>query len=248
MTPEERIAELTEALAAANQELESLAFSISHDLRAPVRQIAGFARLLQEAAGAGLDAENRRCLEQMAAAARRLDALINALLELSRTGRAPFVRADVELDDLVDDALSALAPELRGRRIEWRRDRLPRVRGDAALLREMFAILLANAIKFTRQSDPAVIEIGATQGGRGEQAVVHIRDNGVGFDPRYASRLFGAFQRLHRAEEFEGTGIGLANARRIVARHGGRIWAQAEAGRGATFYFSLPSADRAAAG
>ena len=240
-TLEARVVDRTAALAAANKELESFAFSISHDLRAPLRQINGFAAMLQDAAGAQLDGESLRILAQITGAAQRMDELIRALLEFSRSGRAELVMAAVPLGRLLDETLTILAADLKGRDIEWRRAELPRVWGDAMLLRQVLVNLVSNAIKYTGKTARAVIEIGTGAGAAGE-ALIFVRDNGVGFDPRYASRLFGVFQRLHRAEDFEGTGIGLANAQRIVTRHGGRIWAESAPGEGATFYVALPLA------
>ncbi len=238
-TLERRVAERTAALAAANKELESFAFSISHDLRAPLRQISGFAALLRESAGGHLDADAGGMLAQITGAAQRMDELIRALLEFSRSGRAELVMADVDLGRLLDETLAVLAVEIRGRDIEWRRAVLPHVWGDATLLRQVLVNLVSNAIKYTGKTERAIVEIGAAAG-TGAERVVFVRDNGAGFDPRYAARLFGVFQRLHRAEDFEGTGIGLANAQRIVARHGGRIWAESTPGVGATFYVALP--------
>ncbi len=240
-TLEARVADRTAALAAANKELESFSFSISHDLRAPLRQINGFAAILRDEAGAGLEEEGRRILGQITGAAQRMDELIRALLEFSRSGRAELVMGAVPLGRLLDETLTILAADLRGRDIEWRRGDLPEVWGDAMLLRQVLVNLVSNAIKYTGKTPHAVIEIGTGAGDPGE-ALVFVRDNGVGFDPRYASRLFGVFQRLHHAGDFEGTGIGLANAQRIVARHGGRIWAEAAPGEGATFYLALPLA------
>ncbi|MDE2349825.1 MAG: response regulator [Gammaproteobacteria bacterium] len=240
-TLEARVVDRTAALAAANKELESFSFSISHDLRAPLRQINGFAAMLQDAAGAQLDGEGLRMLAQITGAAQRMDELIRALLEFSRSGRAELVMAAVPLGRLLDETLTILAADLKGRDIEWRRAELPRVWGDAMLLRQVLVNLVSNAIKYTGKTARAVIEIGTGAGAAGE-ALIFVRDNGVGFDPRYASRLFGVFQRLHRAEDFEGTGIGLANAQRIVSRHGGRIWAESAPGEGATFYVALPLA------
>ncbi len=240
-TLEARVVDRTAALAAANKELESFSFSISHDLRAPLRQINGFAAMLQDAAGAQLDGEGLRMLAQITGAAQRMDELIRALLEFSRSGRAELVMAAVPLGRLLDETLTILAADLKGRDIEWRRAELPRVWGDAMLLRQVLVNLVSNAIKYTGKTARAVIEIGTGAGAAGE-ALIFVRDNGVGFDPRYASRLFGVFQRLHRAEDFEGTGIGLANAQRIVTRHGGRIWAESAPGEGATFYVALPLA------
>ena len=240
-TLERRVAERTAALAAANKELESFAFSISHDLRAPLRQINGFAALLRESAGEHLDANARGMLAQITGAAQRMDELIRALLEFSRSSRAELVMADVDLGRLLDETLAVLAAEIRGRDIEWRRGVLPHVWGDATLLRQVLVNLISNAIKYTGKTERAVIEIGA-EAGTAEERIVFVRDNGAGFDPTYAARLFGVFQRLHRAEDFEGTGIGLANAQRIVARHDGRIWAESTPGAGATFYVALPAA------
>jgi signal transduction histidine kinase len=236
---EARVAQRTAALAAANKELEAFSFSVSHDLRAPLRHISGFAQLLDESAGAMLEGENRDFLTQIISAAKRMDELIDALLEFARTSRTELEMAEVDLEVLVEEALAILQPDLRGRNILWQRSRLPRARGDPTLLRTVFVNLLANAVKYTRTRDPAVIEIGTRQG-RTRELVIFVRDNGVGFDLRFAERLFGVFQRLHRADEFEGTGIGLASVQRIITRHGGTVWADAAVDQGATFSFSLP--------
>jgi light-regulated signal transduction histidine kinase (bacteriophytochrome) len=175
-------------------------------------------------------------------AGKRMDQLIDALLEFARTSRTELELSDVDLEDLVNEAMAILQTDLKGRNISWQRARLPRVQGDAILLRTVFVNLLSNAVKYTRTRDPAVIEIGTRKGRTGE-LVVFIRDNGVGFDLRYAERLFGVFQRLHRADEFEGTGIGLANVQRIITRHGGAVWAEAAVNHGATFFFSLPDGE-----
>jgi light-regulated signal transduction histidine kinase (bacteriophytochrome) len=227
------------ALDAANRELETLSFSVSHDLRAPLRRVSGFAQLLGEAAAAQLDDDHRELLSHITAGAAQMSQLIEALLEFSRAGRAELHFAEIDLDLLIDKAISDLRPKAAGRVIEWRRGTLPRVRGDAILLHQVLANLLSNAMKYTRTRNPAIIEIGTLEGGANE-VVVLVRDNGVGFDLRYAGRLFGVFQRMHRAEEFEGSGIGLAIAQRIVMHHGGAIWADAAVGSGATFYVSLP--------
>lgn len=227
-------------LQAANQDLEGFSYSVSHDLRAPLRHIAGFANLLQEHAGAGLDETGRRYLDTIATSVRRMGELIDDLLVFSRMGRAEMRHERVSLDRLLKDVLKDLPPEAAGRRIDWRIGPLPEVQGDPSMLRVVLANLVSNAVKYSGTRPQAVVEIGA----RGEmdgQAVMCVRDNGVGFDMQYAHKLFGVFQRLHRQEEFEGTGIGLANVRRIVQRHGGRTWAEGEVGRGAAFYFSLPA-------
>ena len=236
---ETRVEQRTAALAAANKELESFSFAVSHDLRAPLRRIGGFAQLLEETASSALDGEGGEFLRQIIGGVAQMDQLIAALLEFSRTTRRELNVEEVDLETLLDETLVQFHSDLEDRRIEWRRSALPKVRGDKTLLRQVFVNLLSNAIKYTRTREPASIEIGVRQG-REHEIVVFVRDNGVGFDMRYAERLFGAFQRMHRADEFEGTGMGLATAQRIVTRHGGSIWADAEAGRGATFFFSLP--------
>jgi signal transduction histidine kinase len=230
-------------LEAANQELESFSYSVSHDLRAPVRHIDGFATLLQRHEGA-FDEQGRRHLDTISESAKRMGQLIDDLLVFSRIGRAELRHATVNLDQLVQDAIRDLEPETRGRNIVWKQDPLPTVVGDAAMLRQVFVNLLANAVKYTRLADPARIEI-TCAAGTAEEIVVSVRDNGVGFDMQYVDKLFGVFQRLHRQDEFEGTGIGLANVRRIVLRHGGRTWAEGKLNEGATFFFSLPKSSPA---
>ncbi|PTA67186.1 ATP-binding protein [Deinococcus arcticus] len=229
-----------EALQAANEELEAFAYSVSHDLRAPVRHIAGFADLLSRA----LDDETRaqpkvaRALQVIEGAAAQMNALIDAMLNLSRAGRHELRLAQVDLGALTRSVLAELQPELQGRDLQVQVGELPTVYADAALLRQVLANLLGNAVKYTARSEHARIEVWAedTPGGW----TVHVRDNGVGFDPRYSHKLFGVFQRLHRAEDFGGSGVGLANVRRILQRHGGSWSAQGQPGEGATFSFSLP--------
>lgn len=237
-----RVRQRTAALEAANEELEAFSFSVSHDLRAPLLHIDGFAQLLKESTAGKLDADSQQCLGHIVGAAKRMGELIQALLSFARTSREHLNLADVDLERVLEGALAEVCADTESRNIQWQRSRLPKVRGDATLLGQVFVNVIANAIKYTRARDPAVIEIGARPG-RADEVVVFVRDNGVGFDLRHADRLFGVFQRLHRADEFEGTGIGLANARRILTRHGGAIWAEAAIGRGATFLFSLPRAD-----
>jgi light-regulated signal transduction histidine kinase (bacteriophytochrome) len=236
---EARVERCTAALAAANRELESFSFTVSHDLRAPLRKISGFAQLLEETASAVLDGENRSFLKQIIDGAAQMDRLIEALLDFHRTTRTELCQGEVDLERLLDETLVLCHAEVKDRRIEWRRGALPTVRGDKTLLRQVLVNLLSNAIKYTRTRELASIEIGARQGPEHE-IVVFVRDNGVGFDMRYSEKLFGVFQRMHRADEFDGVGIGLATAQRIVTRHGGSIWAEAEVGHGATFFFSLP--------
>jgi hypothetical protein len=237
---DDRVRERTAQLQATNGELEAFSYSVSHDLRAPVRHIDGFVKLLERELPPPTE-KAAHYLRTIAASSRRMAALIDDLLAFSRTGRAPLEMRDVDLRALVEDVLRDLRPDLAARRIEWRVSALPGVRGDPSLLRLVVQNLVANAVKYTRPRDIAQIEIGAERAEAGA-TVIFVRDNGVGFDMRQVERLFGVFQRLHRDEEFEGTGIGLATARRIVHRHGGRIWAEGEPERGAVFRFTLDAA------
>ncbi len=238
---EQRVVQRTAQLEAANRELESFSYSVSHDLRAPLRHIDGFAQLLGRHIDATLDATGRRYLETITASAKRLGLLIDELLVFSRMGKAELRQAPVAVRALVDEVMRELSTETGGRRIEWRIGELPTVRADAALFRQVWANLIGNAVKYTRQREVAQIEI-ACRRDRADGQVFSVRDNGAGFDMKYAHKLFGVFQRLHAAAEFEGTGIGLANVQRIVQRHQGRVWAEGRVGEGATFYFSLPDA------
>jgi PAS domain S-box-containing protein len=233
-----RVQERTAELTTANRELEAFTYSVSHDLRAPLRHIASFAEILDTTAGPALDEKGRRYIGIISEAARRMGALIDDLLTFSRIGRAAMKDLPVSLKHLVEESRRELAPETEGRTIEWRIGRLPQVQGDPVLLKTVVTNLLSNALKYTRHREKSVIEIGSRE--EGDETVVWVRDNGAGFDMRYADKLFGVFQRLHKAEEFEGTGIGLASVKRIVERHGGRVWAEGETDRGAVFYFSLP--------
>ena len=226
-------------LRAANGELEAFSYSVSHDLRAPLRHIDGFADLLSNHAHAVLDDKGRRYLKTISDSAKRMGALIDDLLVFSRIGRGEIRQMDVDLSVLADEVIQDLRIETNGRNVVWKRHVLPVVQGDPALLRQVLVNLFSNAVKYTRPRDPALIEIGCMPSS-GERAIF-VRDNGVGFDMNYVAKLFGVFQRLHRGDEFEGTGIGLANVHRIVSRHGGRAWAEGKPGEGATFYFSLPS-------
>ena len=242
---EQRINDLNQALRhrgeeleATNKELETFSYSVSHDLRAPLRHISGFVDLLRQRSGEAVDDTSRHYLHTLAESARRMGALIDDLLVFSRMGRSAMRIVRVDLGALVEDVRRELQHDSRGRTIEWRIAPLPPVEGDPAMLRLVLANLLSNAVKYTRPRDPARIEIGAET--RNGDTVVCVRDNGVGFDMEYKDKLFGVFQRLHSTEQFEGTGIGLANVRRIVRRHGGRTWAEGEVDRGAAFYFSLP--------
>ena len=226
------------ALEMANKDLEAFAYTVSHDLRAPLRHIDGFLKLLQERV-VSLDEQSRHYMDNISQSALRMAALIDDLLTLSRVGRNQMVSLPVDLARLTLEVIREFEPETGNRNIDWRIGDLPAVRGDRALLRMVLVNLIANALKFTRPRQQAWIEIGSLPG-QASEAVIFVRDNGVGFDMAYADKLFGVFQRLHRAEEFEGTGIGLANVRRIITRHGGRTWAEGKVHQGAAFFFSLP--------
>ena len=235
-----RVRERTSELQAANRELEAFSYSVSHDLRAPLRAVDGYARMLEEDCAEQLDAEGRRLLGAVRAGSRQMARLIDDLLAFSRFGRQPLKTAPLRLADLVNHAIAELRSGFEGRRIDFSVGDLGTAEADPALLKQVLVNLLGNAVKFTRDSDPALIEIGLTSHA-GDANVYYVKDNGAGFDPRYAHKLFGVFQRLHGADEFEGTGVGLAIVQRIVARHGGRVWAESRPGEGATFYFTLGS-------
>jgi light-regulated signal transduction histidine kinase (bacteriophytochrome) len=221
---------------ALNEELEAFSYSVSHDLRAPVRHVSGFVDLLRRSSKGALDETALHHLDTIARAAARMGELIDDLLAFSRMGRSELMRTPVDLARLVRDLLPDLgAPE----HVEWLIHDLPEVSGDPSMLRVVMVNLLSNALKYTRTRDRPRIEVVATRG-EAREVVVSVRDNGVGFDMQYADKLFGVFQRLHGSDEFEGTGIGLATVRRIVHRHGGQVWAEAAVDQGATFYFSLP--------
>lgn len=236
---EQRVALRTAELQTANKELEAFSYSVSHDLRAPLRHLLGFSELLEQNAGSSLDGMSRRCLNTISESATRMGHLIDDLLEFSRMGRTEMRTAIVNLEELVKEVIHDLVAETDGRTINWKIDSLPAVQGDRAMLRQVLANLIGNALKYTRTRAQAEIEIGCTDGEK-DSFVCFVRDNGVGFDMKYVDRLFGVFQRLHHANEFEGTGIGLANVRRVILRHGGRTWAEGSVNGGATFYFSLP--------
>jgi light-regulated signal transduction histidine kinase (bacteriophytochrome) len=209
-------------------------------LRAPLRHVMGFAEMLQKDAGPSLSEKSLSQLKIIREAAGRMGELIDDLLAFSRAGRVELQKTDVNLDELVRETLGGFQAETKGRNIAWQIQPLPVVRGDYNLLRQVLANLISNAVKFTGARAEAKIEIGCSPVTNGE-TVIFVRDNGAGFDPHYAHKLFGVFQRLHSAAEFEGTGIGLANVRRIILRHGGRTWAEGAVGGGATFYFSIPN-------
>ena len=236
---EQRVIERTTDLEAINKELQAFTYSVSHDLRAPLRHMAGYAELLQKSAASILDEKGRRYMMMILESAKRMGDLIDDLLAFSRIGRAETQKTMVSLEQLVKEALNEVRQETDGRNIGWRIGALPDLNGDRSMLRLALVNLISNAIKFTRTRRQAEIEIGCADG-KEDEIVVFIRDNGVGFDMKYVNKLFGVFQRLHRTEEFEGTGIGLATVQRIIHRHGGRIWAEGLVDKGATFYFSVP--------
>ena len=224
----------------ANKELEAFSYSVSHDLRAPLRHIDGFSQLLVEGYAEQLPPPAQRLLDRVRGGAQRLGQLIDDLLNFSRLSRQPLVKRTVSLSELVQSVLAELKSECAGRTVEIRVGDLPDCLGDAALLRQVFVNLLTNALKFTRQREEALIEIGGQE--QAGELACFVRDNGAGFDMQYAGKLFGVFQRLHKADQFEGTGVGLSIVQRVVHRHGGRIWAEAEVDRGACFHFTLPLA------
>jgi signal transduction histidine kinase len=238
-TLEQRVAERTMQLEAANKELEAFSYSVSHDLRAPLRHIDGYLSLLQESAGPTLDAESQQHLSTITDAARHMSVLIDDLLAFSRMGSQEMRKTPVDLGALVADVIQGFGPETEGRDIHWHIAPLPVVAADRAMLRIVLVNLISNALKYTSKRPQARIEIG-TQPGEPGETVVFVRDNGAGFDMRYQDKLFGVFQRLHRLDEFDGVGIGLANVFRVIDRHGGRAWAHGKVDGGATFYFALP--------
>ncbi|PWU12867.1 MAG: hypothetical protein C5B50_20665 [Verrucomicrobia bacterium] len=223
----------------ANRELESFSYSVSHDLRAPLRHMLGFAQALQDDCGPSLDDTAKQYLSSIVRAARTMNELVEALLAFARTGQRPLKCTQVDHEPLVRQVIAEMQPDLANRNIEWVIQSLPAAQGDILLLRQVWVNLISNAVKYTRQKKHARIEIGCTRRSSTDWEFF-VRDNGAGFDMAHAEKLFGVFQRLHTREEFEGIGMGLANVRRIIERHGGRTWAKAELGSGATFYFSLP--------
>jgi light-regulated signal transduction histidine kinase (bacteriophytochrome) len=235
---EQRVTARTVQLEASNRELEMFAYSVSHDMGSPVRHIEGFLKLLHDRIGESIDAQSQHYMDTVREVTRRMGMLIDDLLSFSRMGRTDIVKLPVDLDSMVQEVVRDLEPETHGRDIHWKIADLPEVMGDHAMLRVALVNLLTNAVKFTRPRKQAEIEIGSRPGQ--DEMVVFVRDNGVGFDMQYADKLFGVFQRLHHADEFEGTGIGLANVRRIIDRHGGRTWGEGSVNQGATFYFALP--------
>jgi PAS domain S-box-containing protein len=237
----ERAAELE----AANKELESFAYSVSHDLRAPLRHMAGYSELLQRQASSLLDEKSQRFIQTILDSAKRMGNLIDDLLAFSRIGRSETRKTEVDLEQLVKEVVAEIGQDAKSRDIAWKISALPVCYGDRSMLRLVVLNLVSNAVKFTRMRRPAEIEIGCLN--RNEKEVeVFVRDNGAGFDMQYVNKLFGVFQRLHLPEQFEGTGIGLAIVQRIIHRHGGTVRGEGAVDQGATFYFSLPKAQDAA--
>jgi len=234
---EQRVLDRTSELETANRELEAFSYSVSHDLRAPLRAVDGFAQALIEDYGPQLPEDGQRYLQTIRAGTRSMGALIDDLLTFSRLGRAPLSKHSVNTAQQVATVINELRQTVGKRKIDWRISQLPASSGDAALLKQVWINLISNALKFTRERENTVIEVGCRSGPEGN--VYFVRDNGTGFDMRYANKLFGVFQRLHRAEDYEGTGVGLAIVQRVIHRHGGRIWADATLGVGATFFFTL---------
>ncbi|HSI11408.1 MAG TPA: response regulator [Chthoniobacter sp.] len=239
----ERTTELEQAnreLEFANKELEAFSYSISHDLRAPLRHIDGFSEILMQNHGAQLPEAAQRLLQNVRNGAQRLGMLIEDLLRFSRLSRQPLTMSKVSLSRLVQHVVNDLESERQGRQVEIRVGDLPDCLGDYALLKQVFTNLLTNALKFTRKRERALIEVSAEVSGK--EIVCFVRDNGAGFDMQFATKLFGVFQRMHKESEFEGTGVGLSIVQRVIHRHGGRIWAEAELDKGACFHFTLPAA------
>jgi signal transduction histidine kinase len=232
-----RVLERTAQLETVNQELEAFSYSVSHDLRAPLRHISGFSRMLTEEFGSTLDPIAQRYVERMQRGTQEMGLLVDELLNLARVGRHALSLRPTGLNSIVAEVIAILEPDGEGRQVKWLISDLPAVECDPVLVKQIFQNLLANALKFTRPRSGAIIEVSHKQ--EGGQAVFTVRDNGIGFSMKYVDKLFGVFQRLHSADEFEGTGIGLVTVQRIVHKHGGRVWAEGEADKGAAFYFTL---------
>jgi len=242
---EKRVRERTAQLEAANKELEAFSYSVSHDLRTPLITIQAFSRLLVEKYAAHLDAKGQRFLGAIQKSTKQMDQLINDLLALSRLKRQEFEVAEIDMGDLAQGVFEELKAINPGRKLNLVISNPPKGMGDPSMIRQVFVNLLSNAIKFTRKREAALIEIGGTINDK--EATFFVKDNGVGFDMAEAEKLFGVFQRLHSADEYEGTGVGLAIVQRIITRHGGRVWAEGKLDEGAVFYFTLPAYDTAKA-
>ncbi|HEX9614700.1 MAG TPA: ATP-binding protein [Bacteroidota bacterium] len=235
---EDRVRSRTAQLEAANKELEAFSYSVSHDLRAPLRHIDGFTQLLERDLGVTISPDAKRYLAVISESSKRLGQLIDDLLIFSRMGRSDLKASTFDMNGIVEEVVKELSSDLRSNKTTLETDSLPTVTGDRAMIRQVWMNLISNAVKYSRPKPDPRISVGWQEGD--SDHVFFVRDNGVGFDMNYVGKLFGVFERLHRADEFEGTGIGLANVKRIVQRHGGRVWAEGEIDRGATFYFTIP--------
>jgi signal transduction histidine kinase len=242
---EHRVESRTAELVASNQELESFTYSVSHDLRAPLRHVDGYAQILEEEFGPKIAPEAQKFVRKIRQGSQNMGHLVDDLLNLSRVGKKELLRQNTDLNTIVESAVAESKLEAPNRQIEWRVGQLSSVLCDAGLINQVFINLISNAIKYSRPRERAVIEIGQIK--LNEEPAFFVRDNGVGFNMKYSGKLFGVFQRLHRTEEFEGTGVGLATVARIIRKHGGRIWAEAELDKGAAFFFTLPSSGVGAA-
>jgi light-regulated signal transduction histidine kinase (bacteriophytochrome) len=225
-----------------NQELEAFTYSVSHDLRAPLRSITGYTQILKEDYSDKLDEEGKRVTQIVINNAKRMGQLIDDLLDFSRLGRKELSHAHVMMDDMVQDIVRELRPQEQDRQIEIKILPLKPSRGDHSMIRQVWVNLISNALKYSRNKAIAEIEIGSTE--KNGQLTYYVRDNGAGFDMQYVEKLFGVFQRLHKINEFEGTGVGLALVKTIIKRHGGFVWAEGKVDEGATFYFSLPAEEQ----
>jgi signal transduction histidine kinase len=239
---EQKVAERTQQLETTNKELESFSYSVSHDLRAPLRAIDGFSRILAEDYAAKIDAEGQHLLSTIIASTRQMGTLIDDLLAFSRLGRQEVKKQPVDMKKLAQEVFDELKAVNPDRSIKFVLGDLPQVPADAGLVRQIWVNLFSNALKFTRHKQPAIIEAGAKVGPH--EVIYYVRDNGAGFDMSFVDKLFGVFQRLHDQKDFEGTGVGLAIIKRIVTRHGGRVWAEGKVGEGATLSFTLPRTTR----
>ncbi len=236
---EQRVSDRTRQLEEANKELETFAYSVSHDLRAPLRAIDGFSRILLDDYAQMIDEEGKRLLNIVRDNTIRMGQLIDAILKFSRTGRLEISLSEIDIEKMVRSVCAEFQTTDNESKLQWKIEPMPLARGDSAMLRQVFVNLLSNAIKFSQTRETPKIEVGARV--KDGETIYFVKDNGVGFDMRYVDKLFGVFQRLHSMNEFEGTGIGLATVKRIVTRHGGRVWAEGEVNKGATFFFTLPS-------
>jgi len=239
---ERKVSERTMQLEAANKELESFSYSVSHDLRTPLRAIDGFSHILLDDYADKLDDEGKRLLKVVRDNTSRMGQLIDDILKFSRTGRVELTSSGIDMEHMAHAVIEELQTAVTGSKLQVEIEPIPPARGDNAMMRQVFANLLSNAIKFSSTREKPRIQVGATV--NDDETVYYVRDNGVGFDMQYADKLFGVFQRLHSVNEFEGTGIGLAIVKRIVTRHGGRVWADGKVNEGATIYFALPNGEK----